>query len=414
VKRWLLAAAAVLGVASCSPPGTERVGATWSAITNGTPDSSDGAVVAVITADGGPHCSGTLIGPHTVITAAHCGVDPTSFPQFAVFFGASLGQAGPTLTISDARLDPAFDATTLDHDLALLTLREAAPVAPIALDTGTLDASFVGQSVSVVGYGVTSATAADEGSRHVGQARVSAVASLDFTVLPAPSQPCEGDSGGAALQTSGGASTLVGVVSQGDDACVDHADFARVDVERTTFIDPYLASTAPGTAQVGQKCLYDTQCKSGPCLQTTDAPGLWFCGGSCTKSSDCPTRMTCDGGACRYPLPSPGAPGWSCTQDGDCEAGGACIRDPRSNAQVCSVRCNPAQPTCASGFECQSTSSVDFYCLESPTTPAGSAACAAAPRALGDAPALSTAVTVLLLLARRRSPSATVRAGCRD
>lgn len=403
MRRWLIAA--VLGAASCSPPGTERVGATSSAVTNGSPDSSDGAVVAVITADGGPHCSGTLIGPHTVITAAHCGVDPTMFPQFAVFFGASLGQGGSTVAISDARLDPSFDATTLDHDVALLTLRQAAPVAPIALDTGMLDATFVGQDVNVVGYGVTSATSADEGSRHVGQARVSAVSSLDFTVLPAPSQPCEGDSGGAALRTSTGATTLVGVVSQGDDACVDHAEFARIDVERTPFIDPYLASTAPGTAQVGQKCFYDTQCKAGPCLQTSDAPGLWFCGGSCGRSSDCPKGMACSGGACRYPLPSPGAPGWGCTQDSDCEAGGACISNPSSDAQVCSVRCNPAQSTCPGGFACQSTSGADFYCVASPTSPASSAGCAIALPA-DEAPGVAaTAIAVLLALlsARRRA-----------
>jgi hypothetical protein len=127
--------------------------------------------------------------------------------------------------------------------------------------------------------------------------------------------------------------------------------------------------------------------------------------------------MNCSGGACRYPLPSPGAPGWSCTKDTDCEAGGACIEDPQSKARVCSIRCDPAQPTCPSGFACESTSAADFYCLASPAAPAGSAGCTTAPRAPVDViPTLSVAI-LAGLLARQRHRQARLsrrRAGYRD
>jgi hypothetical protein len=96
----------------------------------------------------------------------------------------------------------------------------------------------------------------------------------------------------------------------------------------------------------------------------------------------------------------PGAPGWSCTKDGDCEAGGTCIRSPGSNAQVCSVRCDPARSTCPTGFACQNTSGVDFYCLQTPPSPGGSAGCATAPGAFDDAPAVSAAIVAALLALR--------------
>jgi V8-like Glu-specific endopeptidase len=385
VKRWLpwLLLAAAASCTNASPP--EPTGVVGAAITNGTADTGDPAVVAVITSDGGPHCSGTIIGPHTAITAAHCHVQD-AFADYAVFVGSTVGQGGTTIAISDARADPAYDETTLSHDVTLLTLRDAAPVAPMGLYPQALGASFVGQTVQVVGFGDTAAGASDQGIKRTGTARVSAVDALDFTVVPAPSQPCEGDSGGAALTMAGGASILVGVVSNGDDACVDHTDFARVDTEVASFIDPYLASTAPGTASVGEACLYDGQCSGGPCLQTTDAPTLWFCGKACGADSDCPSAMRCSGGECRYALPSPGAPGWPCSQASDCAPGGSCVSDPSTNQMVCSVRCDPAsaQSGCPSGFDCTLTSGTDFFCLTTPAASKSSAGCSTAPGGFGE------------------------------
>ena len=80
-----------LCAASCGAPGSEAPAsdARQAAITNGAGDANDAAVVALLTADGLLQCSGTLIAPHVVLTAAHCGIDGGNFDQFVVSFGSS-------------------------------------------------------------------------------------------------------------------------------------------------------------------------------------------------------------------------------------------------------------------------------------------------------------------------------------
>lgn len=79
----------------------------------------------------------------------------------------------------------------------------------------------------------------------------------------------------------GDASAITGVVSHGGSACSDHAVYARVDVARASFIEPYLEATAPSTAAAREPCLYAEQCDAGPCLQTEDEASLWFCSRAC-------------------------------------------------------------------------------------------------------------------------------------
>ena len=348
--RILLVAALGAAAAACGAPASD---ARRAAITNGADDAGDPAVVALVSLDGQVECSGTLIAPHVVLTAAHCGIDGSNFDQFLVSFGATASATG-ALALADALPHPMFDPSTLADDVALLTLRQAAPADPIAVDARPVDATWIGQTFSAVGFGATAATASDEGQKRSGTAKVTAVDADSFTAMAAPSQPCGGDSGGPALFSDGTTTFVSGVTSHGDTACVDHAVFARLDVQAAGFIQPYLDALAPASLATGARCFFDEQCQKGPCLQAADEPKRSFCSQAC---GSCPAPLTCVSGQCRYRAPSPGALGAACAQPSDC-ASGLCT------AGACTRSCVPTSATaCPSGYECKNTSDISFECV---------------------------------------------------
>jgi hypothetical protein len=298
-------------------------------VTSGSADPGDPAVIALVDDAGHVDCTAAVIEAHTAVTAAHCvvGLDPRTLRVW------SGGDAYSQVT--GARAHPMFDAPTFANDIALVSFRDPAQAAPLVLET---TAPAVATTIRVVGWGRTSAAVDDSGELRAGSATISDVQSTDFTAMPAPSQPCRGDSGGPALMPAG---TIGGVVSHGDTACSDHAVYTRVDVAND-FVTTYLADTAPGTASTGDACLYDGQCTGGPCVLAEDDPRISYCSAACAHDGDCPAGMDCANGECRYPPPSPGALGAACVADAGCITG-ICRQG------VCTQMCTG---TCPSGFAC--------------------------------------------------------------
>ena len=343
-----------LVLAGCAAP----VASATQAVTNGSADPGDPAVVALVGSDGTVLCTASVIGDHTGITAAHCFSGPPA-RTLRFFFGNVVGDAGGFSAVSDAKQHPAFAPNTFANDVAMFTFRGGVAVAPLALDTRTIDGSLVGTTFDAVGFG-TSGSAADTGIKRAGVAQISDVGAAQITTVPDPSQPCEGDSGGPMLLSP---DAVAAVVSHGDVACTDHAVYQRIDVVRAAFVDPYIAATAPGTVHVGDACLYEDQCAEGPCLQTEDDPLLYFCSQPCTTMSDCPAAMRCAANFCRYREPSPGAIGAACASGSDCSSA-TCI------GKVCTISC--FDQACPSGFECR-RQDLSQYCF-APTS--GCSGCA--------------------------------------
>jgi hypothetical protein len=367
-------------------------------VTHGSDDAAHAGVVAIVDPTGLAICSGTVIDPHFVLTAAHC-VAPPPPSGSRVVVGSAVGSPAASASIATFRAHPAFDSVALTDDAALLVLAEALPVAPVPLGSSP---PAVASDVTVVGWGETTGDAGDYGTKRIGTAIVTAVDALTFQVAPHPSQPCGGDSGGPALVTTGAVESVVGITSHGDIGCSEQATYTRVDAVTADFISPTLAALGSGTANVGERCLYAEQCAggAGACVTASDEPDLTYCTEGCSVNADCPQGMICvsvpNASQCRYPVPTPGAFGGLCGTDSDCVEG-------MCSGGTCTFRCAPTgDNTCPNGAPCEEQGGgIDFFCVAPLSTIRGGS-CAVGSSPNGAAEACIAGALLVAVGGRRR------------
>jgi hypothetical protein len=309
-------------------------------ITGGTP-SGDVAVVALAHGDA-LECSGTLVAPHAVLTAAHC-VSGSQLPDVAI--GDALSGAVRHAAFA-AFVHPEFSLQTLDHDIAVLVIE---PVTGPTLSIATSLSVQPGATMRIVGFGWTVANDTSPALRHTGTSRIDAVDELRIVSSGAPEQACEGDSGGPSLFDSGDGEQIVGVASSGDTTCTIFAKHTRVDIHGD-FVLGAIARSGVGAANAGDRCWYATNCAVGACLPARDEPRISFCAPAC-DGGKCPGNLECvtiDGEPrCVHEAPSPGAEGARCASDSEC-AGSLCLAPAGDSHAVCTQRCFSDLP----GFPC--------------------------------------------------------------
>lgn len=173
-------------------------------IVNGT-QTSDYESVGIVNGQ----CSGTLIAPNAVLTAAHC--IPESGPQdFEV--------GGRTYSAKQVVVHPQYESE--DIDLAVMILNEnVVGIEPAEINRVPPQ---VGQMLTLVGFGATgTAQSGHDGSfgvKHVGQTPIDEVTSTLVNWNyddPSESNTAPGDSGGAAFLEIDGKLVLAGVTSGG-------------------------------------------------------------------------------------------------------------------------------------------------------------------------------------------------------
>jgi secreted trypsin-like serine protease len=216
---------------SCAA-GPEPVATVAEPIIGGDADVSDVAVVAVQRASTGTLCSGTLVAPSVVLTAAHClyGI-PAS--DLRVLVGDDITTPSQTATAAGVVTYPTYtgEASGVPGgvDLGAVILASPLSVAPVAVDTATSD---VGQGtvVTLVGFGVSSTTNADmAGVRRSVTTTVTAVCTRTLTLGDADADTCFGDSGGAVMV----AGKLVAVISGGPADCIAPSEQTRLSAHAT-------------------------------------------------------------------------------------------------------------------------------------------------------------------------------------
>lgn len=221
----------VLGVSGCAAEASqsqEEAESSASEIVGGTTTTAHPAVGAIVD-NGGPFCTGTVVAPRVVVTAAHCLEGVTSPNQIGFALGPNAFRPQKVILVSAATVHPQYDARNIRNDIAVLRLASDAGVTPVPIAT---KAPVVGQSLVFVGYGMSNGrTGAGFGTKRQVTMKIAQLGATQFAYAEANKNTCGGDSGGPAFATdANGALSVAGVTSYGDATCVQYGVDTRTDV----------------------------------------------------------------------------------------------------------------------------------------------------------------------------------------
>ena len=260
MRSAILGASLITWIGGCGPSDTRPTVELASAITSGTVDEGDSAVVALLSS-GQAYCTGTVVADRWVLTAAHC---LQSMSPSEVYVGTRPSAGGQRLQVARTIIHPRFNFIGLENDLGLVQLAVPAPMTPLRLMRQPLDQAWVGSTVRLVGFGSTSSTDTEPPLKRTGMGRITVLDTQKFTLQGAPSQTCITDSGAPALYDQDGVDYVVGVSSSGDAHCQEYARIVRVDA----YADDFILGTIGGPDSHG--------CQASPAGTAPGPPLLVF------------------------------------------------------------------------------------------------------------------------------------------
>lgn len=209
-------------------------------IVGGSPENNYAAVGALME-NGAQFCTGTLVTPTEVVTAAHCVADNPNRSGVSFFIGndANNPSSGTSIPVSGMFPHPSFDWYSLANDIAVVRLSSAASVSPIPINTEPMTSEWLGVRPLFVGFGITVGGGQDNGRKRSVRIAITEIGDTQFGYADSEANTCNGDSGGPALSEVNGSLRILGVTSYGDIYCSTYGADTRVDAF-ASFINGYL------------------------------------------------------------------------------------------------------------------------------------------------------------------------------
>lgn len=188
-------------------------------------------------------CSGVMLTPTRVLTAAHC--MPAGTQRMAAVQWKANG-SGSLVYATSWVAHPGYTANGegLQNDAGVVTLRSALsnPRMPLLVSTP----SKVGDEVFIAGWGLPGQNLA------VGYARITKVTEshVGYVYKGQGSNTCSGDSGGPAYRGIGGPAGVVGITSSGSiEGCGDGDNSLYTNIQTPRVLD-FIRAQAPGLAEI--------------------------------------------------------------------------------------------------------------------------------------------------------------------